>query len=42
MTTISDLGEFGLIQRIVRGVARDPNVLAGIGDDCAVLPTHDP
>lgn len=40
MTTVSDLGEFGLIQRIARGVSRDPNALAGIGDDCAVLPTE--
>jgi thiamine-monophosphate kinase len=42
MTTVSDLGEFGLIERIARSVARDPRALAGIGDDCAVLPTEDP
>ncbi|MSR64791.1 MAG: thiamine-monophosphate kinase [Verrucomicrobiae bacterium] len=42
MTTISDLGEFGLIQRIARNVSRDPGVHAGIGDDCAVLPTGNP
>jgi thiamine-monophosphate kinase len=42
MTTISDLGEFGLIQRLARTVSRDPRALAGIGDDCAVLPTDDP
>lgn len=42
MTTISDLGEFGLIQRIARNVSRDPDVHAGIGDDCAVLPTGNP
>lgn len=42
MTTVSDLGEFGLIQRIARNVSRDPRALAGIGDDCAVLPTENP
>lgn len=42
MTTVSDLGEFGLIERIARNVSRDPRALAGIGEDCAVLPTEDP
>jgi thiamine-monophosphate kinase len=42
MTTLSELGEFGLIQRIARVVSRDPSALAGIGDDCAVLPTANP
>jgi len=39
---VSDLGEFGLIQRIARNVSRDPRALAGIGEDCAALPTDDP
>jgi len=42
MTDISQLGEFGLINRIARNVSRDPKALAGIGDDCAVLPTENP
>jgi thiamine-monophosphate kinase len=38
MTTFKDLGEFGFIDRIARyGLARDDDVLCGIGDDCAVL-----
>lgn len=41
-TNISDLGEFGLIQRLARNVSRDPRAVAGIGDDCAVLPTGNP
>jgi thiamine-monophosphate kinase len=42
MTTISDLGEFGLIQRIARNISRAAGLPAGIGDDCAVLPTENP
>lgn len=42
MTTLSDLGELGLIQRIAQNLTRDPKVVAGIGDDCAVLPTENP
>lgn len=37
MKTIKDLGEFGLIDRISRFAAPAADVLAGIGDDCAVL-----
>ncbi|MEJ2199875.1 MAG: thiamine-phosphate kinase [Desulfuromonadaceae bacterium] len=34
---LSDLGEFGLIERIRQAVAPTPGVVVGIGDDCAVL-----
>jgi thiamine-monophosphate kinase len=34
---ISDLGEFGLIQRIKKSMRTDSSVVKGIGDDCAVL-----
>ena len=38
MTTFSELGEFGFIDRIARhGLVREEGVLCGIGDDCAVF-----
>jgi len=38
---VSELGEFGLIQRLGRilGVESSPNLLVGVGDDCAVWRT---
>jgi thiamine-monophosphate kinase len=33
----SDLGEFKLIARLARRLPRAPSVVAGVGDDCAVL-----
>jgi thiamine-monophosphate kinase len=35
--TIGALGEFGLIARLTAGLPADPDVLVGVGDDCAVL-----
>ncbi len=35
--TIKGLGEFGLIARLTAGLAMRPEVLVGVGDDCAVL-----
>jgi thiamine-monophosphate kinase len=35
--TIAALGEFGLIARLTAGLAARPDVLVGVGDDCAVL-----
>ncbi|WP_432821599.1 thiamine-phosphate kinase [Trichloromonas sp.] len=34
---LSELGEFGFIERIRQAVAKAPGVAVGIGDDCAVL-----
>ncbi len=34
---LSELGEFGFIERIRQAVAKAPGVVVGIGDDCAVL-----
>lgn len=34
---LKDLGEFGFIERIKKGVSGDRGVRLGIGDDCAVL-----
>jgi thiamine-monophosphate kinase len=34
---LSDLGEFGFIDRIKAGVGAGPGVRLGIGDDCAVI-----
>jgi len=39
--TIQALGEFGLIARLTRGMRTRPDVLAGVGDDCAVLALGD-
>jgi len=35
--SIAALGEFGLIARLTSGLASHPEVLVGVGDDCAVL-----
>ena len=39
-TTLADLGEFGLIDRIKQQVRQSPKILTGIGDDCSacILP----
>ncbi len=38
LTEISELGEFGLIDRLVKGIEpKNQSTLTGIGDDCAVL-----
>ena len=34
---LSELGEFGLIDRIKAGV-KIPEGMTGIGDDCAIIP----
>lgn len=40
--TVSDIGEFGLIDRIAGGVIFDSSsVVKGVGDDCAVVRTPD-
>src|SRR5437588_8273591 len=38
--TLSDIGEFGLIERI-RGLLEQRTAVVGIGDDAAVLPFSD-
>jgi thiamine-monophosphate kinase len=41
--TVDDLGEFGLIGEIQRAIGPTRgSVVVGIGDDCAVLRSHDP
>ena len=37
MTTLSELGELGLIDRLTRQMPSAPNIVEGIGDDCAVV-----
>ncbi len=37
MTTVSELGEFGLIARITADLPKPPDVILGVGDDAAVL-----
>ena len=37
MERVSDIGEFGLIQRLTRMSLRPPDVLVGAGDDAAVF-----
>lgn len=37
MTTLRDIGEDALIERLIRLVPRDPHPAAGPGDDCAVI-----
>ncbi len=41
MTTARDTGEFGLIDRIARIMPGSPDVIEGIGDDCAVIQIGD-
>ena len=39
---ISELGEFGLIDRLTAGLNTvNPSTIRGVGDDCAVLRNHD-
>lgn len=37
MASLSDLGEFGYIARVTRDLPSHPDVVAGVGDDCAVV-----
>ncbi|TDU62558.1 thiamine-monophosphate kinase [Prosthecobacter fusiformis] len=37
METLADIGEDELIRRLVRGLKQDASVIAGPGDDCAVV-----
>ena len=38
MSTISSLGEFGLIRQLTAGIkATQPSTLLGVGDDCAII-----
>ncbi len=37
MTTVGELGEFGLIARITAGLPLFPDVIVGVGDDAAIL-----
>jgi thiamine-monophosphate kinase len=37
VTDLSALGEFGLIERFTRLLSAHPDVVVGVGDDCAVL-----
>ncbi|MDZ4290231.1 MAG: thiamine-phosphate kinase [Prosthecobacter sp.] len=37
MQTLADIGEDGLIRRLVTGLKLDSSVIAGPGDDCAVV-----
>jgi len=39
VSTLRDIGEFGLIARMTRALPGSHSVLVGIGDDCAVLKT---
>src|SRR5258706_4289183 len=45
-STVRDIGEFGLIRRLQKIVGRTSRLprstMVGIGDDCAVLRSHDP
>lgn len=41
MTALRDIGEFGIIKRLARLTAASPNVVEGIGDDCAVVRVGD-
>ena len=39
MTSLSEIGEFGLIKRFSRQFIEDlPSDYTGIGDDCAIIP----
>ncbi len=37
MTTIAELGEFGLIARLTAGLPQPADVIVGVGDDAAIL-----
>ncbi len=36
-TTLAQLGEDALVRRLTRGLSLAPDVIAGVGDDCAVV-----
>ena len=36
-TTVADIGEDALIARLTRDLPMGPDVIAGPGDDCAIL-----
>jgi thiamine-monophosphate kinase len=42
MSTLADLGEFGVIARLTQRWATRPDVLRGVGDDAAVLDVGNP
>lgn len=37
MTSLRDIGEFGLIKRLTQDLQRSESVIEGVGDDCAVV-----
>lgn len=37
MTSLRDIGEFGLIKRLTQDLRRSEQVIEGVGDDCAVV-----
>jgi thiamine-monophosphate kinase len=41
MSTLHELGEFGLIDRLAKIIPISPNVIESIGDDCAVIRVFD-
>ncbi len=41
MKKLSDIGEFGLIEKIAKKFESDEEIFKGIGDDCAVLENED-
>ncbi len=41
MSTLRDIGEFGFIDRIAAMLSASPEVIEGVGDDCAVLRVGD-
>ncbi len=41
MSTLRDIGEFGFIDRIAAMLSASPEVIEGVGDDCAVLRAGD-
>ena len=41
MSTLRDIGEFAFIDRIASLLSASPEVLEGVGDDCAVLRVGD-
>lgn len=41
MRCLSDVGEFGFIERLSRLIPSSPYVIEGIGDDCAILRVSD-
>ncbi len=41
MSNLEDIGEFGLIERLTKGLKRSKQLKVGIGDDCAVFQLGD-